>query len=114
MIKIIIRNTALILTFCALSSCEYRAEYEFTVLDKETKRPLDSVLVTIRLYSGGVERTAYRRIGYTNTLGMMKKSQMIGSGLSTSRSEHTISFEKVGYKTVTEENLLQGTILLER
>lgn len=112
--KTIIRNTALILTFCALYSCEYRAEYAFTVLDSATKRPIDSVLVTIRLFSGGVERTAYRRTGYTNTLGMMKKSQMIGSGLSTSRNEHKISFEKVGYKTKTEENLLHGTILLER
>ena len=110
----ILRNTALLLAFCALFSCEYRAEYEFTVLDKETKRPLDSVLVTIRLYSGGAERTAYRRTGYTNTMGIMEKSQMIGSGLSTSRNEHKISFEKVGYKTKTEENLLQGTILLER
>jgi hypothetical protein len=112
--KTIIRNTAFILALCALLSCEYRAEYEFTVLEKATKRPLDSVLVTIRLYSGGVERTAYRRTGYTNTLGMMKTSQMIGTGLNTSRSEHRISFEKAGYKTVTEENLLQGTILLER
>ncbi|MFY8000180.1 MAG: hypothetical protein ACOVSW_16415 [Candidatus Kapaibacteriota bacterium] len=112
--KSILRNAARILAFSALYSCEYRAEYAFTVLDNATKRPLDSVLVTIRLYSGGVERTAYRRTGYTNTLGMMKKSQMIGSGLSTSRSEHTISFEKTGYKMVTEENLLQGTILLER
>jgi hypothetical protein len=112
--KTIIRNAALILTFCAFCSCEYRAEYAFTVLDKETKRPLDSVLVTIRLFSGSSERTAYRRTGYTNTLGIMEKSQMIGSGLSTSRNEHKISFEKVGYKTKTEENLLQGTILLER
>lgn len=110
----ILRNTALLLAFCALFSCEYRAEYEFTVWDKETKRPIDSVLVTIRLYSGGAERTAYRRTGYTNTMGIMEKSQMIGSGLSTSRNEHKISFEKVGYKTKTEENLLQGTILLER
>lgn len=112
--KTILRTAAFTLALSALYSCEYPTRYDFTVLDKETKRPLDSVLVTVRLYAGGAERTAYRRTWYTNELGIMKKSQMIGSGLSFSRNEHRISFEKSGYKTKTEENLLQGTILLEQ
>ena len=99
--------------FC-LSACEAPKLFSVTVIDKTTQQPIDSVLVVIRPVAGGKEQTAYKRQGYTDSLGRFKLSQMIGYGLGMKRWIFYMDYSKKGYQSKTEEDRVEGIVELEK
>ena len=95
-------------------SCEGPKHFAVTVIDKQTKQPIDSVLVRVKVKRGMNENEAYNLQGYTDSEGKFTAEEMIGTGLSPIRFDFYMEYNKNGYADKTELNNTDGIIELER
>lgn len=97
----------------AFISCEGPKYFSVTVVDKLTRKPLDSVFVSVKVMDDDVERTAYDLQGYTDSTGKFVKEEMIGYGLSIRRWDFFMEYDKQGYLHKTEVNHTEGVVELK-
>jgi len=95
-------------------SCEGPKSFSVTVIDHVSKKPIDSVLVNVKVIAGKQEKSAYNLQGYTDSLGMFVMEEMIGYGLSLKRWDFYMDYDKKGYVHKTEKNRTEGLVELER
>ncbi|MCK9611935.1 MAG: hypothetical protein PHR81_00970 [Bacteroidales bacterium] len=104
----------LILITFFISSCEGPKYFSVTVIDNQTKKPIDSVYVQVKPKAGREEKSAYNLSGYTDSLGRFVREEMVGYGLSIKRWDWYMEYEKAGYKHKVEINKTTGTVELEK
>lgn len=104
------RLTFLLLALLLFSACESRVEIKVLVLDKVSLLPIDSVFVDVGAGKNG-DFTKSGTEGYTDSLGKMESSMMIGC--SGGCYDYKITYSKEGYRSITEENTLRDTVYLE-
>ncbi|HNW90304.1 MAG TPA: hypothetical protein PKN48_11615 [Bacteroidales bacterium] len=106
---------AVIIIFLVLFfvSCEGPKIFSVTVIDKDTKRPLDSVFVIVKVKAGNKEKSAYNLGGFTDASGKFTREEMIGYGLSLKRWHFYMDYNKKGYIHKTEADLTEGVVELE-
>ncbi|MBI5538699.1 MAG: hypothetical protein HY951_01470 [Bacteroidia bacterium] len=96
-----------------LFSCEGPKYFAVTVVDKQTKKPIDSVLVKVIVKAGKKEKSAYNLQGYTDSAGKFIRDEMIGYGLSMRKWDFYMEYDKSGYQHKSEVNKTEGTVELE-
>jgi hypothetical protein len=111
---IIKKNILVLIIGLGLISCEGPKYFSVTVVDKITKRPLDSVLVKVIVKAGRKEKTAYNIEGYTDSTGKFIRDEMIGYGLSMKRWDFYMEYDKAGYAHKSELNKTEGVVELDR
>lgn len=97
-----------------LASCEGPKYFSVTVIDKQTKKPIDSVTVQVKVLRGKKEQQTYDLQGYTDSTGKFESSIMIGTGLSPARFDFQLEYEKSGYIHKSELNNTNGVVELYR
>lgn len=95
-------------------ACEGPQSFSVRVLDKQSKRPIDSVLVQIRAFSGKEARKPYNMKGYTDATGKYQAEEMIGYGLFPRKWHFYMDYSKDGYQFKSELDVLEGEVFLER
>ncbi len=95
----------------ALSSCEVNKLISVTVIDKQTKQPLDSVFVEVKAGKDGNYNKSTAR-GYTNAKGKFETHLMIGcaNGCYDVYTEYT----KSSYTKTVELNKTEATVEMKR
>lgn len=95
-------------------SCEGPKTFSITVVDKVSKKPIDSVLVSVRPKAGSTDKTVYNLDGYTDSTGKFARTEMIGYGLSPTKWDFYMEYNKPGYIHKTEVNKTEGVVEMER
>ncbi|HBX51980.1 MAG: hypothetical protein A2275_18040 [Bacteroidetes bacterium RIFOXYA12_FULL_35_11] len=113
-IKTIIFAFAIITCSLIFLSCEGPKYFSVTVIDKTSRKPIDSVYVKISSKRGETEQSAYKNSGYTDSLGNFNTEMMIGMGMSFKKFVFFMEYSKNGYKTKTEEDKTNGLVELEK
>jgi len=111
--KLLQPPTIILLISLCFVSCEGPKYFSVTVVDKTTQQPIDSVLVLVKVKAGKEEKSGYNLQGFTDTVGMFKREEMIGYGLSLSRWDFYMEYTKKGYVHKTELNHVEGKVELE-
>lgn len=104
----------LVISCLFILSCEGPKLFSVQVVDKNSKTPLDSVLVKVRVMKGDKEMTAYKMEGYTNKEGVFESSQMIGYGMSMRSWCFFIDYKKKNYISKTEMNRTEAEVELTK
>jgi len=107
--KLFQRISFLLLSLVFFAACESHIEIKVVVLDQVSLRPIDSVFVDVVAGKNG-DFTKSGTEGYTDSLGRMESSMMIGC--SGGCYDYKITYSKEGYRSITEENTLRDTIYL--
>lgn len=94
-------------------SCEGPKSFSVTVIDHVSKKPIDSVMVQVRVMAGKQEKSAYNIHGYTDSTGTFAMEEMIGYGLSLKRWDFYMDYDKKGYSHKSEKNHTEGIVELE-
>ena len=94
-------------------SCEGPKNFSVIVVDKITKKPLDSVMVQVKVKAGKNDKSVYNLQGFTDTSGKFVASEMIGYGLSARSWNFYMEYSKKGYVQKTEINHTEGQVELE-
>ena len=97
-----------------LVSCEGPKYFSVTVVDKLTRKPIDSVFVQVKVKAGKKEKGVYNLQGYTDSIGKFIRSEMIGYGLSMRYWDFYMEYDKKGYVHKTEANKTNGVVELEQ
>jgi hypothetical protein len=108
--KIIRVLLAVIMLGMILTSCETNKLISVTVVDKITKKPLDSVFVKVNAGKNG-DYTKNSASGYTNADGKFETHLMIGCAFGC--YDIYIDYTKNGYVKKTELNKTEGIMELE-
>lgn len=97
-----------------IMSCEGPKSFSVTVIDHVSKKPVDSVMVQVRVMAGKQEKSAYNINGYTDSSGRFVREEMIGYGLSLKRWDFYMDYDKKGYARKSEKNHTEGIVELEQ
>jgi hypothetical protein len=111
--KIIQLLVLLLIIGFIVTSCEGPKDFSITVIDKITKKPIDSVFVKVKVKAGNNDKSDYNLQGYTDSTGKFVRSEMIGYGLSMSHWDFYMDYDKKGYAHKSELNRVEGTVELE-
>ena len=105
------RFTFISLSLVLVFGCEKREKISVTVLDSQSRLPIDSVKVEVRAGKNG-DYTKNRGIGYTDSTGRFEISMMIGCAFGC--YDIYMDYSKAGYNSKTEFNHTQGDVELSR
>lgn len=94
-----------------LFACEKREKISITVLDAQSRLPIDSVKVELRAGKNG-DYTKNHGIGFTDSTGRFESSMMIGCAFGC--YDIYIDYSKDGYISKTEFNHTEGTVELSQ
>jgi hypothetical protein len=101
--------TVFVLGF-TLISCETNKRISVTVIDKITRKPIDSVFTEVNAGKNG-DYTKNSTKGYTNSSGKFETHMMIGCAFGC--YDVYMKYSKNGYVQKTELNKTEGLIELE-
>ncbi len=110
MLKFRIYIVVFILMF-SLLSCEANKLISVTVIDKLSRKPVDSVLVEINAGKKG-DYNKNVAAGYTNSEGKFETHMMIGCAFGC--YDIYTKYSKIGYTKLVDLNKTEGIIELER
>ncbi len=96
-----------------LFGCEGPKYFSVTVFDNQTKKPIDSVLVHVKVKHGKNFQDGYSIQGYTDSTGKFVSSMMLGTGLKPAKFDFFMEYQKPGYINKTEINKTEGRVELE-
>ncbi len=104
---------AIIILGITLVSCEGPINYSVTVVDKLTRKPVDSVYVKVKI-KRGKQKLLYRCFeGYTDSTGKYISTVMVGTGLGLGHYFSYMEYNKKGYSQKTEIDHTEGIVELE-
>ena len=109
--KIIQLITAILIAGITFVSCEQNKLITVTVVDKQTRQPLDSVYIEIKAGKKG-DYTKTNKSGYTNSAGKFETHMMIGCSFGC--YDIFMEYSKSGYTRKKELNMTEGMVELER
>ena len=95
----------------SLFACEKRERISITVLDAQSRMPIDSVKVEVRAGKNG-DYTKNHGIGFTDSTGRFEISMMIGCSFGC--YDIYMDYSKPGYISKTEFNHTLGDVELSR
>jgi hypothetical protein len=94
-------------------SCEGPKDFSVTVVDKQTRQPVESVFVQVKVKAGKIDKSAYNLQGFTDSSGKFERTEMIGYGLSLRRWDFYMDYDKTGYVHKMECNHTEGIVEME-